>query len=387
MKRFLTALFSALLLAGTALPARAAAPDISAQAAVLMDAGSGRVLYTHNADEERPIASITKLMTALVAVESVPDLDVKVRVRREWTGERGSSMYLTPGEELTLRELLYGLLLASGNDAALAVAGACAGDVDTFVDWMNQRAADIGMTHTHFSNPNGLQDEGNYSTARDMARLARVFLEHDVLREIAATKSITVAGRSLVNHNKLLWRYEGCIGLKTGYTDRAGRTLVSAAERDGQTLIAVTLFDRDDWADHAALLDYGFARFPSHLLARAGKEFTRIPVEGSLSRFVPVVTYRDVSYPLTGEERVRVKVILPDRVEAPVEQGAIAGELQFSVDGMPVGSTYLLYGRDVKEDRSRKESLFERLQKWLPRRHEEAAAVMKGLLRVPDPYG
>ena len=137
---------------------------------------------------------------------------------------------------------------------------------------MNQRAADIGMTHTHFSNPNGLQDEGNYSTARDMARLARVFLEHDVLREIAATKSITVAGRSLVNHNKLLWRYEGCIGLKTGYTDRAGRTLVSAAERDGQTLIAVTLFDRDDWADHAALLDYGFARFPSHLLARAGKE-------------------------------------------------------------------------------------------------------------------
>ena len=363
MKRFLTALFSALLLAGTALPARAAAPDISAQAAVLMDAGSGRVLYTHNADEERPIASITKLMTALVAVESVPDLDVKVRVRREWTGERGSSMYLTPGEELTLRELLYGLLLASGNDAALAVAGACAGDVDTFVDWMNQRAADIGMTHTHFSNPNGLQDEGNYSTARDMARLARVFLEHDVLREIAATKSITVAGRSLVNHNKLLWRYEGCIGLKTGYTDRAGRTLVSAAERDGQTLIAVTLFDRDDWADHAALLDYGFARFPSHLLARAGKEFTRIPVEGSLSRFVPVVTYRDVSYPLTGEERVRVKVILPDRVEAPVEQGAIAGELQFSVDGMPVGSTYLLYGRDVKEDRSRKESLFERLQR------------------------
>ncbi|MGN8874389.1 D-alanyl-D-alanine carboxypeptidase family protein [Pseudoflavonifractor sp. HCP28S3_F10] len=360
MKRVWGTLLSLLLLTGTA-PALAAGPAISAQSAILVDADSGRVLYAHNAGEERPIASTTKLMTALVAVESTPELDAVFTIRREWTGIEGSSMYLKAGEQLTLRELLCGLMLSSGNDAAVAIAGGCAGDVETFVGWMNRRAADLGMEHTHFSNPNGLQDEDNYSTARDMAALARAVLEHEELVEIMSTKSITVAGRTLVNHNKLLWRYEGCIGMKTGYTEKAGRTLVSCAQRDGQRLIAVTLFDRDDWNDHAALLDYGFETYPSTLLARAGKEFRMLPLEGSLNRFIPVEVYSDVRYPLTAQERVKVEVILPERAEAPVERGAIAGQLRFSVDGETVGETYLVYSRSAADDRARGGGLLSRL--------------------------
>ena len=313
MKRFAAVLLTLAVLLCSSV--RAAGPGISAASAILIDGESGRVLYAQNAEEERPIASITKLMTALVAVESHPDLSEVVTIRPEWTGVEGSSMYLKAGEELTLEALLYGLLLASGNDAAVAIAGFCAGDVDTFVAWMNDKAAELGMEHTHFENPNGLNDEGHYSTAADMAALARVVMEHEALAKIVGTRSITVAGRTLTNHNKLLWRYEGCTGLKTGYTDRAGRTLVSCAERDGQRLIAVTLNDPNDWADHAALFDYGFAHYRSAMLALANRTFRMLPVTGSLNRFVPVYTASDVYYPLTEGELVRARVELPERVE------------------------------------------------------------------------
>ena len=313
MKRFAAVLLTLAVLLCPSV--RAAGPGISAASAILIDGESGRVLYAQNAEEERPIASITKLMTALVAVESHPDLSEVVTIRPEWTGVEGSSMYLKAGEELTLEALLYGLLLASGNDAAVAIAGFCAGDVDTFVAWMNDKAAELGMEHTHFENPNGLNDEGHYSTAADMAALARVVMEHEALAKIVGTRSITVAGRTLTNHNKLLWRYEGCTGLKTGYTDRAGRTLVSCAERDGQRLIAVTLNDPNDWADHAALFDYGFAHYRSAMLALANRTFRMLPVTGSLNRFVPVYTAADVYYPLTEGELVKARVELPERVE------------------------------------------------------------------------
>ena len=194
--------------------ADAAGPSTSAASAILIDGGSGRVLYAQNADEERPIASITKLMTALVAVERHPELSDVVTIRPEWTGIEGSSMYLKAGEQLTLEALLYGLLLVSGNDAAEAIAGYCAGDSETFAAWMNEKAARLGMEHSRFTNPSGLNEEGHYSTAADMARLARAVLEHETLARIVSTRSVSVAGRSLTNHNKLLGEYEGCTGLK-----------------------------------------------------------------------------------------------------------------------------------------------------------------------------
>lgn len=346
MKRVFAALLVFALLCPTCYAAEV--PAISAASAVLMDTESGRVLYEKDAHTRLLIASTTKLMTALVAVTST-DLDIEITMKPEYQAE-GSSMYLRFGETLTLKELLYGLLLASGNDAALAIAGGCAGDVETFVGWMNDKAALLGMNDTHFVNPNGLDDEEHYSTAYDMALLGREVLKNETLAELVATRSATVAGRSLSNHNKLLWRYEGCTGMKTGYTDAAGRTLVSSATRNGQSLICVTLKDPNDWEDHTRLLDYGFANWPRHLLAREGKLFQTLPVTGSLLSQVLVVTDREVTYPLTEGERVRVWITLPEEVAAPVKKGAVAGKLSFRLENETIGETYLLYAADVPEN-------------------------------------
>lgn len=351
------------LLASPALAKETPVP--SAASAILVDGDTGRVLFEKDPHEKRSIASITKLMTALVVVEAVPDLSQRVTIRAEWTGAEGSSMYLRAGETLTVETLLYGLLLASGNDAAVALAGLCAGDVERFVDWMNLRAETLGMENTRFANPNGLDDEDHYSTAYDMALLARECLSHPRLREIMGTRSVTVEGRSFTNHNKLLWRYEGCVGMKTGYTHRAGRTLVSAAEREGQTLICVTLSDSKDWEDHAALLDYGFETYPRHILARAGKRFRTLPVCGSLVRRVAVETSHDVFYPLTGEERVRAVLELPGTAEAPIEAGTVAGSLSFWVGEEEVGRTYLLYSASVRADGPPEGSVPERALEYL----------------------
>lgn len=372
MKRLSAALLAVCLLCPAC---RAAEPvPVSAVSAILVDAESGRVLYEKNPHQKRLIASITKLMTALVAVESTPDLNCVIPIKAEYQAE-GSSMYLRPGEEISLEGLLYGLLLSSGNDAALAIAGGCAGEIDTFVEWMNRRAADLGMKDTHFANPNGLDAEDHYSTAADMALLARAVLENETLAQIVGTKSTTIAGRSLTNHNKLLWRYEGCSGMKTGYTDAAGRTLVSSACRDGQTLICVTLKDPNDWEDHATLFDYGFSTFPRHPLAREGKLFRALPVTGSLLSKAEVETASDVGYPLAADERVRARITLPDRVAAPVRKGAIAGKLTFLVGEKIVGETYLLYTSEVPEN-TPQPNLFERMTQFLRGGENSSLAVL-----------
>lgn len=253
-RRILAALWAAVSLIGC-LTAVTEAVEVSAAAAVLMDADSGRLLYEKNGEKRMLIASTTKLMTALVALEQ-GGLQQEITVTGGHMAE-GSSMYLRPGEKLTLETLLYGLLLCSGNDAALAVTE-CMGGVAPFVARMNEKAAELGMENTHFANPNGLDDEEHYSTAEDMARLAAAAMDDPVLRRVASTRTARIGGRTLTNHNKLLSRVEGCVGLKTGYTRAAGRTLVSCAERDGVRLVAVTLQDGDDWNDHASLYEQGF---------------------------------------------------------------------------------------------------------------------------------
>ena len=286
-------------------PAGYAASDRAA-GAVLMDAESGRVLYGHNAHKPRLIASTTKLMTALVAVERAVDLDETVTVKGEWLGSEGSSIYLRAGEEITLRGLLYGLLLQSGNDAAMVIACHTAGSVEEFVELMNRRAAELGMKDSSFANPSGLDHENHYSTPYDMALLARACLDNSTVAELCATKSITVGTRTFVNHNKLLWRCEGCVGMKTGFTEKAGRTLVSAAVRDGQTLICVTLNDGDDWNDHRKLLDYGFRTYPRQVLCRAGEVLGAVAVEGSLIPTMPVAAKGELGYPLKAGETVEI---------------------------------------------------------------------------------
>ena len=233
-------------------------PQVSAKSAAMLDGTTGECLYEKNGDQRALIASTTKIMTGLLVCEA-GDLDRTVTVPETAAGTEGSSMYLKSGETLTRRELLYGMMLHSGNDAALTLAISVSGSEAAFVRQMNRRACALNLTQTHFANPHGLDSGENYSTALDLARLAQAALQNEQFRAVVSTKTITCAGRTLTNHNKLLWRYDGCIGVKTGYTRHAGRILVSAAERGGRMLIAVTISDPDDWRDHVSLLDYGFA--------------------------------------------------------------------------------------------------------------------------------
>ena len=337
MRRSVSILMALALLFLLAAPCFAgSAVSVQARCAVLMDAESGRVLYAKEAHTEARIASTTKLLTALVAAEQAADLDIPIAVEPQWTGIEGSSIYLKPGETVSLRLLLYGLLLQSGNDAAVAIANIVAGGEDAFAALMNRRAAELGMADSAFSNASGLDGENHYSTAYDMALLARACLANDTVREICAARTARIGERYFVNHNKLLSRYEGCIGMKTGYTEKAGRTLVSAAQKNGQTLICVTLDDPDDWRDHAALLDYGFAAYPRANLCTQGEAFGSVPVSGSLIPSIAAVASVSAGYPLGAGEALERSVALSADLAAPVRPGLVVGQVRWSLNGTTV---------------------------------------------------
>ncbi len=365
MLKRIAAVLAALLMIPAVSVKASSPPELSAVSAVLMDAESGRVLFERNAHERRAIASITKLMTALIAAESGHDFSENVTIRPEWTGIEGSSIYLRAGETVTFETLLYGLLLNSGNDAAAAVAAHCAGSVDVFVERMNQRARTLGMQNTHFTNPSGLSEESHYSTAYDMALLARACSENDMVSRIAATKSIQFGTRIFTNHNKLLWRYVGCTGMKTGFTEAAGRTLVSSAQRDGQTLIAVTLNAPDDWNDHAALLDYGFEHFSQTHLCLEGEQFGWLPVQKSMVRFVSAVAEQSVRYPLKSGEQVQKRITFEQTLTAPIAAGEVLGKLSFYLGETPVGETNLIAAEAVHCDTFKVRGVSERFFEWL----------------------
>ncbi len=263
-----------------------AAPALSAKHAVLIDFDSGEVLLEHNAKERAGMASTTKIMTALTVLSLCKPTD-KVVIAKEAVGVEGSSIYLCEGESLSVEQLLYALLLSSANDAATALAVHCSGSVEKFAVQMNTIAASLGLSDTHFVNPHGLYDENHYTTAYDLAVIARAALQNELLRTIFATYKKTIPmsekhdARLLVNHNKLLRTYDGAIGMKTGFTKKTGRCLVSAATRDGLTLIAVTLCAPDDWRDHTAMLDFGFDSFERVCLADIGEYKISMPLVGT----------------------------------------------------------------------------------------------------------
>ncbi|MEI2665099.1 D-alanyl-D-alanine carboxypeptidase family protein [Rossellomorea sp. LJF3] len=254
-----------------------AAPSVSAQKAILMDQETGRILYEKDAHTQSRIASITKIMTAILAVES-GKMDKEVTVSSNAAGTEGSSLYLKAGEKIKLEDLVYGLMLRSGNDGAVAIAEFVGGSLDGFVYMMNEKAKEIGMENTHFSNPHGLDDhEDHYSTAYDMAVLARYSMENDRYKEIAGTKVHTAPNpdekwdRKWKNKNRLLTElYKYSTGGKTGYTKLAKRTLVSTASKDGENLIAVTLNGPDDWNDHIGMFEYGFKHYDYKIVLDKG---------------------------------------------------------------------------------------------------------------------
>lgn len=289
-------------------PFASAAPEVSAKKAILTDALSGQVLFERDADSKSLIASTTKILTALIVCEQC-DLAQTVQIPKEAVGVEGSSLYLREGEMLTVEQLLYGLMLRSGNDAAVALALHCAGSIEAFAQMMNDKAAELGMKNSHFCNPHGLDAEEHYSTARDLSTLAVVAMENEQVRRIASTKSISFGERSLVNHNKLLWRCEGAMGIKTGYTKAAGRILVSAAERNGRRLVCVSINDPNDWSDHCALLDFGYAQFALQQLAQPGQSLAQVTLLGGEQ--VDLRAEGMFSYPLLPGETPELQLICP----------------------------------------------------------------------------
>ncbi len=282
------------------LPAKSvcAAPYVSAASSVLYAPSSGVFLCEKEADERRFMASTTKIMTALVALEHAHPCDT-VSVHPDAVGIEGSSVYLTAGECVTMETLLYALMLQSANDAAAAIAYEVGGSIAGFSSLMNEKAEALGLRDTHFENPHGLHEESHYTTARDLAIIAAAAMEKPFFRELAKTKkkviTLEAGARTLVNHNKLLFSHGDVVGIKTGFTKRSGRCLVSAAEKDGVLLIAVTLNAPNDWSDHRALLDYGFDTLECRTLKKEGEVRVSLPCKRGkkaytvhLSNFLPL---------------------------------------------------------------------------------------------------
>ena len=352
----LSALFSPLS------EAEAAAPGVSAQCAVL--SCGGRLVYEKNADVRRLIASTTKIMTALVVLER-ESLDREITIKPEYLRTEGSSMYLRAGETITIRELLYGLMLMSGNDAGLTLAYVCGdGDPQQFVALMNETAQRLGLENTSFANPHGLDHENHYSTARDLAKLTAYALENELFAEIVSTKVHTSETRSMKNHNKLLWNVDGVIGVKTGFTKKAGRCLVSACRREERTFIAVTLNAPSDWNDHALLYEMAFAGLQEQNLCKKGMHALVMPVMSGASAACNLVYGADCTVKLTEEQRKHVRTVFraSQFVYAPVVRGQLAGYAEFEVHGTVLASVPLFYAKTICEEAGERKS---KLWDWI----------------------
>lgn len=325
---------------------------ISAQAAILMEAGTFEILYEKNAREKRSMASTTKIMTTLLTLES-GDLDTPFTVDPKAIRVEGSSMGLQEGDTVTRRALCYGMLLPSGNDAANAAAVSVAGSIPAFAERMNQRATEIGMSHTCFVTPSGLEGEGHGSSAYDMALLTREALQNPEFAEICCQRSVKLRfgnppyDRTLYNSNKLLSMYEGVIGVKTGFTDEAGRCLVSACKRDGITLICVTLNAPDDWNDHMCLYDMGFSMLEPRTLALP--EHLTIPAAGGSNTEIPLKPKHPVTvgWKKGAESDITVIVKRFPFAWAPVHKGDVLGTLEYRRGGRIVAQVKLLADAEV----------------------------------------
>lgn len=350
MRKYLLSFAAAFALLCTLPLVCSAQPDISAKGAVLLSGTSGRVVAAYNERERLPMASTTKIMTALLLAES-GDLSKEIVTTREMVTVEGSSMGLLTGDRVTYHDLLYGMLLASGNDAANTTAICLGGSTAGFAAQMNAKAAALGLSDTHFVTPSGLDDPAHYTTAYDLARLAAYAMENPVFREAASSKTAALCygnppyRRSLTNHNKLLSFYDGCIGVKTGFTKKSGRCLVSAAEREGGMLVAVTLNDGNDWADHAALLDYGFSLMETRTLSADLPETVRI---AGGTKTAAACGAESVSLTLLPEEfdLIETAVYLTPLCFAPVEKGEVVGRVDYRV-GEKVLATREIYAAET----------------------------------------
>lgn len=330
--------------------------DTSAQSAVVMDVQTGRVLYSKNMHEKRAMASTTKIMTTLVTVES-GRLNEIVKVDHQSTLVKGSSIYLKEGEKQTVENLLFGVMLRSGNDAALAVATHIGGSVERFVDMMNQKAQELGAKNTRFANPHGLDAADHYTTAYDLALITSHALKNAKFAEIVSTKSKTIPGppdvswsRTMINKNKILWQLEGGNGVKTGYTSKAGRCLVSSATRNGMQLVCVVLDCSPMWEDSVALLEYGFKNYAIEKVIEKDKVTKVLTVKQGKEKFVSVKPSADLSVTLAQGEKDKLvtKAYFQEKVQAPIRAGEEAGKLEVYLDDNLLGSVKLIYCDNIE---------------------------------------
>lgn len=372
-KKALKIIISVLMLvifSSAALTAHADIGNVSAESAVLVEQGSMRVLFEKNSHNKMPMASTTKIMTAILLIES-GDLNRQLTITSEMlAGVEGSSVGFRAGNVVTCADLAYGMMLASGNDAANAAAVYMAGSLEKFADMMNEKAAQIGMADTHFVTPSGLDAEEHYSTAYDMALLASYAMANPIFAEIAGTTVHPITCGDPVqtvyfsNHNRLLKTYEGAKGVKTGFTKKSGRCLVSFAERNGVKLIAVTLKAPDDWNDHKTLFDYGFSILkPSEI--KAELPVYSIDVAGGTPENILIEVQPVTLALLDGEEeKITTSFYIPKFVYAPLSAGDVIGRVDYYLDGRMVGSADVTASQSSAGEPTSEKSLIDKMIYW-----------------------
>ena len=330
-------------------------PTIKGKAAILIDAADGRVIYEYNADQRRAMASTTKIMTGVLAIETLP-LDRVVTASRKAADVGESEIGLVAGERLTVQDLLYALMVQSANDGATALAEASAGSVSAFVTKMNEKAVALGLTNTHYANPHGLDEKGHYSSARDLANLAKYAMRNEVFRRLVGTATTTIpwpghtTDRTLKNHNHLIGKVDFVTGVKTGFTNDAMMCLVSSGTQRGVSLVAVVL-GADNWdavdSTNKALLEYGFAQYRREEQTTKGSIVREVPVPYHYEETLPLAAETGLSLAVYRNEQVKQVVELTEPITLPVEQGAALGTIKYTVGGRPAGEVKLVATRSV----------------------------------------
>lgn len=326
--------------------------NINAGSAIVVEMESGRVIYEKDAYRKRSIASTTKIMTAVIALEN-GRLDEKVSVSKRAASIHGSQLKLKAGSQYTLKELLYGMMLESGNDAAIAIAEHIGGSVERFAEMMTGKAIEIGAKDTCFKTPHGLDAVGHYSTAFDLALITRYALNNPIFSEIVKTKTSAIPGISLSNTNEMLTSYPGADGVKTGYTGDAGRCLVTSATRDGMRLISVVLYCPTRYArasSSAKILNYAFNNYKKHVLVKNGESAGKITILKGTRKSMDTAASEAVVLPLTDAEleRLERKIYLPEKIKAPVRKNDQIGSIEYLLDGQLLAWTPVVSAEDVE---------------------------------------
>lgn len=331
MKKFMSVVL--ILLCITVFNIRAEA--YSAASYTVIEQSSGRILFSSNGDERMPMASTTKVMTAILVIENL-ELSKEYKIPDEAVGIEGSSIYLKKGEKLTGEELLYGLMMASGNDAAYALAILTSGSTESFIELMNKKAKELNLSNTHFSDPCGLKSENHYTTSNDLARLCAYAMNNEIFKKVVSTKNYQIGQdenmRYLYNKNRILGEVEGGDGIKTGYTKKAGRCLCSSATRNGAQVICVVLNDYDWFYDSKMLINKAFSEYSFVQVAKKDEIVTSANIFGEKMEKCDIITAKDVFYPLKKGEYLKARYDVFYEKSAPVKKGENAGEIKFFLE-------------------------------------------------------